>query len=340
MDLHQYSQKMPKVELHVHLEGSIRPQTLMELALRNNVMLPAKDLIELKKYYFFRDFPHFVNVYTTVTQCLREPEDYALIAYEYGAGCSEQNIRYAEVTFTIGTNIFLTGLPWQEILAGLNEGRRKALDEFGVEMRWIFDISRNHPETQDQIVDISLQARDQGVVALGLGGDEAAFPPELFIRSFHRAWQAGLSCIPHAGETAGPKSIWTAIKELHAARIGHGVRCIEDPHLVEYLKEAQIPLELCPTSNIRLGVYPNFDNHPLRKLWEAGLCITVNSDDPPMFETDLNQEYLALIDHFGFSEYELDWICLNALRACLLPEVEKNRLETVFLSEFQRLKQE
>jgi aminodeoxyfutalosine deaminase len=339
MDLHQYALLMPKVELHVHLEGSIRPHTLIELARRNKVQLPAQDMAGLKEFYIFQDFPHFVDVYVTVTRCLKDPEDYALIAYEYGASCAHQKIQYSEVTFTIETNTRLAGLPWQEILSGLNEGRRQAKSEFGVDMRWIFDISRNNPETQDQVVEIALEARDQGVVALGLGGDEAAYPPELFTRSFNRAWRAGLPCIPHAGETAGPPSIWTALKDLHAHRLGHGVRSIEDPKLVYYLRETQIPLELCPTSNICLGVYPNFDSHPLRKLWDAGLYITVNSDDPPMFETDLNQEYQALVEKFGFNDQELEQVSLNALRASLLPEMEKNQMESDFKAEFIRLKQ-
>jgi adenosine deaminase len=339
-DLNRFARMMPKVELHVHLEGSILPHTLLKLAERNDVHLPAEDLEGLRTYYKFRDFPHFVEIYTVITGCLKSPDDYSLIAYEYGASCVDQNIKYSEVTFTIGTNTRLTGVPWQEILHGLNEGRRKVWDEFGIEMRWIFDISRNHPETQEKVVDIALEARDQGVIALGLGGDEASFPPELFTNSFKRAWEAGLPCIPHAGETAGPESIWTALKELHACRIGHGVRSIEDPYLIDYLRETQIPLEICPTSNIKLGVYPDFESHPLRMLWDAGLYITVNSDDPPMFETELNQEYLTLVEQFGFSKDELERVSLNALRASLLSEAEKNRLETAFHTEIMKLKQE
>lgn len=338
MNIREYALQIPKVELHVHLEGSISPETLLELALRNSVQLPARDISSLQKFYTFRNFPHFVDVYTTMTSCLRTPEDYSLISYEYGASCARQNVRYAEVTFTIGTNVRLSGFSWQEILSGLNNGRRRAKDEFGVEMRWIFDISRNHPETQDWVVETALEAREQGVVALGLGGDEAAYPPELFINSFKRAWQAGLACVPHAGETAGPASIWTALTDLHADRIGHGVRSIEDPDLVEYLYKTQVPLEICTTSNVRLGVYPDYKRHPLRKLWDAGLYVTINSDDPPMFDTDLNQEYLALVDYFNFNEKELEQASLNGLRASLLTKKEKNQLEAAFKSDFERLK--
>jgi adenosine deaminase len=338
MNLHEFARHMPKVELHVHLEGSIRPATLLQLAERNNVKLPVQDTNGLREFYRFRDFAHFVTVYETIAECLRTPDDYRLIAYEFGSDCARQHIRYAEATFTIVSNQRHSGLPWQDILEGLSVGRAEAIAEFGVDWSWVFDISRNYPETQDQVVEIALAARERGVVALGLGGSEAEFPPELFERSFARARQAGLPRVPHAGETAGPESIWTALRRLHADRLGHGIRCVEDPALVEHLRKRQIPLEICPTSNIRLGVYPDYAAHPLRQLWDAGLLVTVNSDDPPMFGTDLNHEYEALVDHFGFGADELEQASLNGLRASFLPQADKARLESEFRAEFARLR--
>jgi aminodeoxyfutalosine deaminase len=340
MSIQEFALRVPKAELHVHLEGAIRPTTLLELAERNRVELPAPDVNGLRDFYRFRDFAHFLDVYVTITQCLRTPEDYALIAYEFGGDCARQNIRYAEVTFTIATNVHLTGLPWRVILEGLNAGRERARNEFGVEWRWVFDISRNHPETQDQVLDIILAARDQGVVALGLGGPEAEFPPDLFINAFTRAREAGLPRVPHAGEMSGPESIWTALRQLHANRLGHGVRAVEDPSLVGYLREHQIPLAVCPTSNVRLGVYPDYAAHPLRKLWDDGVFVTVNSDDPPLFGADLNREYQVLVEHFAFGAGALEQVSQNALRACFLPETEKSRLETEFSAEFVRLRSE
>ncbi len=339
MKLHEFARRMPKVELHVHLEGAIRPSTLLQLAQRNGAQLPAQDLKGLRDFYRFRDFSHFIEVYVTITGCLRTADDYALIAYQFGSDCARQNTRYAEVTFTIATNLRITGLPWRVILDGLNAGRDRARQEFGVDWRWVFDISRNNPETQDEVVEIALAARDEGVVALGLGGSEAEFPPELFERAFARAREAGLPRVPHAGETVGADSIWTALKRLHADRLGHGVRCVEDAELVRYLRDRQVPMELCPTSNIRLGVYPDYGAHPLRRLWDEGLLITVSSDDPPLFSTDLNQEYQVLVDHFGFSADELEQISLNGVRASLLPEAEKMQLETEFSAEFARLRE-
>jgi adenosine deaminase len=331
---------MPKVELHVHLEGSIRPATLLRLARRNRVTLPAQDEEGLRDFYRFCDFAHFIAVYETITGCLRTPDDYRLIAYEFGANCARQNIHYAEVTFTIVSNQRETRLDWQAILEGVNEGRAQARAEFGVDWGWVFDICRDYPETQDQVLEIALAARDRGVVALGLGGSEAQFPPQLFERTFARARSAGLPCVPHSGENAGPESIWATLRLLHADRLGHGVRCAEDPVLVDHLRQRQVPLEVCPTSNVRLGVYPNYAAHPLRRLWDAGLLVTVNSDDPPMFGTDLNREYEVLIDHFGFGVDELEQVSLNALQASFLDKAGKARLEAEFRARFAQLREE
>jgi aminodeoxyfutalosine deaminase len=340
MNLHEFARQMPKAELHVHLEGAIRPATLLQLAQRNGVTLPAHDVEGLREFYRFRDFPHFVEVYVTITSCLHSADDYALIAYEFGADCARQNTRYAEVTFTIATNLRLTGLPWQEILGGLNAGREKARQEFGVHWNWVFDVSRDNPGTQDKVVETALAARDQGVVALGLGGSEAEFPPELFTRTFERALEEGLPRVPHAGETSGPKSIWGALRGLHADRIGHGVRCVEDSDLVDHLRRHQIPLEICPTSNIRLGVYPDYAAHPLRELWDLGLMICVGSDDPPLFGTDLNHEYELLIDRFDFSAGELEQLSLNGVRASFLEDDQKLEMETTFRAAFARLREQ
>ena len=340
MSLHTFAHRMPKVELHVHLEGAIRPATLLQLARRNDVRLPVQDEDGLRDFYRFRDFAHFVAVFEMITGCLRTPDDYRLIAYEFGSECARQHVRYAEVTFTILSNQRETGLPWPAILEGLNAGRVRARAEFGVDWGWVFDISRDYPETQGPVLDVALAARDRGVVALGLGGSEARFPAQLFERTFERARQASLPRVPHSGEHAGPESMWATLRLLHADRVGHGVRCVEDPALVEHLRQHQVPLDLCPTSNVCLGVYPDYATHPLRRLWDAGLLVTVNSDDPPMFSTDLNHEYEVLIDHFGFSADELERVSLNGLRASLLPPVDKARLEAEFRAQIARLREE
>ena len=333
----EFVKRMPKAELHVHLEGSILPRTLLKLAHRNHISLPTDNEDKLSEFYHFRNFEHFLETYLMITRCLRTPDDYRLIAYEYGCECARQNIRYAEVTFTIVTNMILTGLSWKEILSGLNAGRKQAFKDFGIRWQWVFDIVRNEPDTQDTVLDIALVAREMGVIALGLGGTEFGFPPELFTETFRRAEEQHLHRVPHAGEIAGPQSVWSALKLLHAERIGHGVRSIEDPILVEYLRVNSIPLEICPSSNIRLNVYPDYAHHPIRKLWDAGLLLTINSDDPPMFGTDLNNEYQVLVNEFDFSHAELEQISLNAIQASFLSQEEKLNLRKEFKDEFAKL---
>ncbi len=336
-DLTEFAQRMPKVELHVHLEGSILPRTLLTLAKRNDISLPAIDEAGLKELYHFRNFEQFLQTYLMITRCLRKADDYRLIAYEYGRENARQNIRYAEVIFTPFTSTTLSGLPWQEIMDGLNAGREQAAVDYGVWWQWVFDIVRNEPDTQKTVLDITLAAREMGVVALGLGGLETGYPPELFVDTFRRAEAEGLHRVPHAGEIAGPESVWSAIQLLHADRIEHGVRSIEDPALVDYLKASAIPLDVCPTSNVRLQVYPDYAHHPLRKLWDAGLLLTIGSDDPPMFGTDLIHEYQILVKEFGFSRAELEQISLNGIQASFLSEGEKQKLSREFHGEFQNL---
>jgi aminodeoxyfutalosine deaminase len=337
MSLLDFVREMPKVELHVHLEGSIRPTTLLTLAERNGVALPASDLADLREFYRFTDFDHFIEIYFTISRCLQTVSDYRLIAYEFGADMARQNIRYAEVTFTPHTNVSNTGLPFDDIMAGLNEGRTRARDEFGVEWRWVLDIVRDNPDSRHQVAEWAAGATHLGVVGFGLGGTENGHPPEWFADAYAVAREAGLHSVPHAGEVAGPQSVWGAIRALGAERLGHGVRCVEDPALVAYLKQNQIPLEVCPTSNLCLGVYPSYQEHPIRWLWDQGVYVTLNSDDPPMFNTDLVSEYQALVEHLGFSAAEMEQLSLNALRASFLPAHRKADLEEAFLSRFAQL---
>jgi adenosine deaminase len=347
--LHRFAEAMPKVELHIHLEGSIRPETALTLARRHNRTLPADDVAGLREWFCFRDFRHFIDVYLALSDLLRTPEDFEFIVIELGREMARQNIRYAEVTFTAYTHLWQDkGLTPDDLIAGLDAGRAAIRRMFGVELAWIIDIPRNlsfnritglyNGKASGPTVDMALAWKDRGVVALGLGGYELGAPPEPFAAAFDRARAGGLHSIPHAGEHVGPEGVWGAIRSLQAERIGHGVRAIEDPELVAYLVEHQIPLEINPSSNIRLGVYPDFGSHPLRRFWDAGVYVTVNSDDPPLFNTTLNQEYRLLIDAFGFGVNELEQVSLNALRASFLPDERKKALETAFIEAFEGLR--
>jgi adenosine deaminase len=341
MTLETFVQAMPKVELHVHLEGSIRPETLLTLAQRHEVDLPAKTVVDLQEWYTFTDFPHFVQIYLAISSCLRTPDDIELIAREFLAGQAAQNIRYSEVTYTAYTHYLFRKLSFQDQLAALNRARVWAEAEYGVSMGLIIDIPRSVSAEEGFITaDWVIGALGDGVVALGLGGPEVGHPPEKFAQAFGRAHAAGVPCVPHAGETMGPESIWGALNTLKAVRLGHGVRCLEDPALVEELRQRQIPLEVCPTSNVCLKVVPNLAGHPLPQLLAEGLYVTLNSDDPPMFNTTLTQEYLAVAHTFEFEVEIIEQLVLNGVRASLLPAQNRLMLEQQFLADFTCLRSE
>jgi len=343
LGLESYIRAAPKAELHVHLEGSIQPSTLLLLAERNGVELPARTVEELQQWFTYRDFDHFIEIYVAITECLRTAEDYELIAYEFGAEMARQNVRYAEVTFTPATHELRFGVPHDTYLSGLTRGRQRARADFGVEIRWVFDLVHVirdedlNRRAAEYTTRVAIEGKEDGVVALGLGGVEIGHSFERISPWFDSARAAGLHSAPHAGETAGPASIWGALQFLGAERIGHGVRAIEDPALVAYLAEHGVPLEVCPASNIRLGIYDTLANHPLRRLHDAGVTVTVNSDDPPLFNTTLTDELTTLIHPFDMSLDAIDEIILNGVRHSFLPPARKLALGTEFRSQMDGL---
>lgn len=340
MDIEQFITQMPKVELHVHLEGSVRPETLLKLAARHGVALPASDVPGLRKWYAFRDFDHFIEIYMTISSCLRTPEDIELIAREFLIGQAEQNIRYSEVTFTPFNQYMNNELGFHEQIDAVNCARAWAERELGVRMGIIMDIPRIiSPEDGLTVADWTIERFGDGIIALGLGGPEIGNPPEKYRAAFERVRAAGIPCILHAGETVGPPSIWSAIRVADTVRIGHGVRAIEDPQLVAYLRETQLPLEVCPTSNICLKVYPSLAEHSLPELMSQGLYVTINSDDPPMFNTTLTAEYLAGYRAFGWQADAIQQLVINAVKVTLLPATEKEILLGAFAADFERLAQ-
>jgi aminodeoxyfutalosine deaminase len=344
--IERYIEAVPKAELHVHLEGSIQPATLLLLAQRNTVKLPVQAVEDLQDWFTFRDFDHFIEIYFEISSCLKTRDDYELIAYEFGAQMARQNVRYAEVTFSPSTHQFSLGIPFDVFFNGLTNGRLRAKTEFGVEIRWVFDIVRDIPDVllnrrrAEYTLAVAEEGMNDGVVALGLGGGEVGNPPQQYAKWFEKALEVGLHSAPHAGETVGPESVWGAIRALGAERLGHGVRSIEDSELVTYLAEQHMPLEICPTSNIRLGVYPDLAAHPLRRLYDAGVPVTINSDDPPLFNTTLNDEAKLLAIPFNFDINAINEILLNGVRCSFLPAEERQALEVLFRSEMTRLQGE
>jgi adenosine deaminase len=346
MSLESYVRAAPKAELHVHLEGSIQPATLLTLSRRNGVALPADSEDGLRRWFTYRDFDHFIEIYMAVSSCLRTSEDYELITYALGNELAQQNVRYAEVTFTPATHGLRLGVPHDAYFGGLTRGRQRVRADFGVEINWVFDFVHNIDDPPlnrtgaDYTTRIAIEGKDDGVVALGLGGPEVGHSFENIATWFDQARAAGLHSAPHAGETRGPASIWGALRVLGAERIGHGVRAIEDPELVAYLAEAAIPLEVCPTSNLCLGVYPSLAEHPLPRLHAAGVPLTINSDDPPLFNTSLNEEAVLLGIPFGLDVAAIDTILLNGVQHSFLPLERKKELAARHRRELAALKAE
>ncbi|HEV7519377.1 MAG TPA: adenosine deaminase [Thermoanaerobaculia bacterium] len=340
MSLERFVLRMPKVELHVHLEGAMRPAVLLELARRNGIDLPARDEAGLKRWFRFRDFEQFVKIYLTCSSALRNPEDFELLALDFLAEQAYQKVVYSEVHFTIGTHV-AAGRDGeairQALAAAMAEGERR----YGVEMRLIPDIVRNvGPALADTTLEWALAGRESGVVALGLSGSEARFGNEPFARHFQAAEAAGLHRVAHAGEHAGPESIRSALELCHPERIGHGVRAVEDPGLVAELARRQMPLEVCPGSNVALGVYPTLAAHSFDRLRRAGVPLSVNTDDPAFFGTNLTREYLRLHATWGYGPAELAGFSLAALRQSFLPAERKAEMERDFRARFGSLGQD
>jgi adenosine deaminase len=332
--------QMPKVELHVHLEGSVRPETLIQLASKYNIALPAKNLDELNAWYTFKDFEHFIEVYSTISSCFRHVDDIELITREFLIGQAAQNIKYSEVTFTPYSQFVNSGLGFHEQMDAVNKARLWAEKELGVQMAVIVDIPRLiSSEEGDIIADWIIERYGDGMlIAMGLGGPEKGHPPIKFKSAFDKVRKAGIPCILHAGETQGPESIWQALEVADSLRIGHGVRAIEDPKLIAHLRDKQIPLEVCPTSNLCLKVYPSLAEHSLPQLLNEGLYITINSDDPPIFNTTLTNEFIQLQKQFDWEPELIEKLTLNAIRASLLNPEQKQEMTNMFQSEFIKLR--
>ena len=322
--------RMPKVELHVHLEGTFRPATLLALARKNGVRLPADDVDGIRRWFRFEDFEHFVEIYVTCSRCLRDPEDFHVLALDFLAEQAIQNVLYTEVHFTISTHLW-NGLDGEGIRQALKEAAEDGERRHGIRMKLIPDIVRNlETERADATIRWAVDGKNDGVVALGIGGMELGYSNEPFRSYYETAAQEGLHRVAHAGETDGPDSIRSALEVLGAERIGHGVRAIDDPALVTELAQRGIPLEVCLSSNVALGVYPSIADHPVKKLIDAGLEVTVNSDDPPLFGTNLTREYLHLHRTFGLGAEELAQLAWNGVRHAFVEGEERTALEKEF----------
>jgi len=291
-DLTAFIAGLPKAELHVHHVGSASPRIVAELAARHEGDTPVPaDPGALADYFAFRDFGHFIEIYLSVVDLIRDDQDVRTLTYEVARELARQQVRYAELTVTPYSHV-RRGIPAPAFCAAIEDARSGAAADFGVDLRWCFDIPGEAGlAAAEETLRIALEEQPAGLISFGLGGPEVGVPRPQFKPYFDKARAAGLHSVPHAGETTGPETIWDALRDLGAERIGHGIAAARDPQLMAYLAEHGITLEVCPTSNVRTRAVPSIDEHPLPVLVAAGVPVTINSDDPPMFGTTLEEEY-------------------------------------------------
>jgi aminodeoxyfutalosine deaminase len=317
---------LPKAELHVHHVGSASPRIVAELAARHGGSAVPRDPAALAEYFTFRDFAHFIDVYLSVVDLIRDAEDVRLLTYEIARDMARQNIRYAELTVTPYSSV-RRGIPAQAFTEAIEDAREAAEAEFGTVLRWCFDIPGEAGlESAEVTTDIALGQAPEGLVSFGLGGPEIGVPRPQFKPYFDRARAAGLHSVPHAGETTGPETVWDALRDLGAERIGHGTSAARDPELLAHLAEHRIALEVCPTSNIATRAVAALEEHPIKEMVAAGCLVTVNSDDPPMFGTDLNTEYAIAARLLELDAAGVAALARNAVEASFLDPAGKRKL--------------
>lgn len=329
---------LPKVELHVHLEGAMRPETLLTLAERNRIDLPADSVEGLREWFRFKDFDQFVEVYLACSAALRRPEDFQRLLSDFAADQERESIRYTEIHFTVGTH-WLNGLAVDEILDAMEETIRAVEKERGIVLRLIPDIVRDvGNKTADPTLEWAIEGRKRGIaVALGLTGREALFPSAPYGEHYAEARRQGLRGTAHAGEHGDATVVTSVLDDCGAERIGHGVRSLDDPGLVDRLRRDRVPIEVCPTSNVCLGIYPDVASHAFDRMRRAGLEVSVNTDDPALFDTTMTKELLKLHEAFGYTPEELADLTLAAVRHSFLPAEEKTKLEAAWREEIAGL---
>jgi adenosine deaminase len=322
--------KISKVELHVHLEGAIPHSALFDLIQKYGGDPSIPDVTALARRFEYKNFAQFIEAWSWKNQFLREYEDFSHIAELTAGDMANQNIRYAEMFFS--PSLFVRhGLEVQELAHAVRIGLSRVPE---IEVSLIADLVRDYgPESEMTTLKRLNDVKDDGVIGIGIGGSEHEFPPESFKSLCQEARLMGFHVNAHAGEAAGPESIWGAIRHLHVDRIGHGTRAYEDPELLDYLREHRTPLELCPVSNVCTGVVSAIAEHPIREYYERGLIISVNTDDPMMFGTTLDKEYELLVQECGFTRQEICRLILLGIESSWLSEDRKKLLATSFEKE-------
>jgi aminodeoxyfutalosine deaminase len=321
-----FVRSLPKAELHLHLEGAIEPSTLLEIQQSHGL---SNTLADVQKLYQYSDFGAFLISFRDITEHLKAPADYELITYRLMKRLKAESVLHAEVYISVGVCLFRKQ-DFEAIFEGLERGRAQGQRDFGVSLLWIFDAVRHFGSSEAQrVAELAVRYRDRSVVGFGIGGDEKRAGPELFREVYSYCAENGLRLTAHAGETGGPESIWGALN-LRAERIGHGLTAYQDPDLMQELAQRQIPIEVCVTSNVKTGVCPNLSDHPVRRYFDEGLMVTINTDDPVMFETSLSTEYQMLQENFAFSDDHLRELARNSFEAAFLPTEKKLEFLNMF----------
>jgi adenosine deaminase len=316
--------KIPKVELHLHLEGAIPLTTLWRLVEKYGGAQEIGNMADLEQRFRYQDFPHFIETWRWQCNFLRQYEDFTLIACDVAKDLADQNVRYAEAFYSPG-DFARHGLKPQEITAAIRRGLDTQSQRITVNL--VTDLIRDFgPELGSYCLHEIAEVKTLGVIGVGIGGSEQMFPPEAYADVYREARRLGFRTSAHAGEASGPASIWGAIRSLQVDRIGHGTRAMDDPKLVAYLQKSQLPIEMCPISNLRTGVVKAIEHHPLGRFYREGLLVSVNSDDPKMFNTSLEQEYRALMHAFGFTAQDIVHLLRNAIRSAWCDEERRAQL--------------
>jgi len=319
---------IPKADIHLHLEGAIRPATVIDLARENDVDFPYRDVEALEKALEFEDFLRFLAMFQAVNRCLAKPADFERIARELVEDLHAQGVCYAEVRYA-PMHPMRREMRFEDVTAAVVEGLRQGSQQTRLPVALICGLTRQWDGCLEA-TRLAIEWAGRGIDGIDIGGDEAGFPAEGFVDVYRAARAGGLQLTAHAGEAAGPESVWAAVRLLGVKRIGHGIRSIEDEALVAFLRNEDVTLEVCPTSNVKTGVVASLAEHPLRRLYDAGVRVTVNSDDPAMFQTSTSQEYEVASRELGFSPAELRQLTRNAIEAGFCrPDVKQRLLEEI-----------
>jgi adenosine deaminase len=321
--------KFPKIENHLHLEGAIPLDSLWQLVKKYNGDKDIPDLTRLKEKFEYRDFSHFLEVWTWKNNFLREYEDFTFIADSVMTDLADQNVKYAEIFYS--PSAFRKKLDIQRITEAISSGVKRHRE---IKVNLIVDLVRNFgPRNEINTLFEIYEVREFGIIGIGIGGPEKEYPPELFADVYDQARKFGFRTTAHAGEGAGPESIWNAIRSLKTERIGHGTRAAEDEDLVQYIAANKIPVELCILSNLKTKVIGSVSEHPVKRFIDAGIPVSINTDDPKMFGNSLEMEYKALQKVFGYTDTEVFRIILNSIGTTWLDQKEKDELVSQFKAE-------